>query len=90
VIDEAEVESILDEIDQLVLSLMPGKEEPQCILSGSGYGWFWSPQTKQMTRVRRGTEIVFLSEYDSEKILVMSHSNILAVNKNEIIEVGFN
>ena len=73
-----------------MLSFMPEKEQPQCILSGSGYDWFWSPQTKQMTRVRRGSEIIFLSEYDNEKSLVMSHSNILIVDKDEIVEVGFN
>jgi len=90
VIDESELESIQDEIDHLLISFMPEKEEPQRVLSGSGYGWFWSPQTKQMTMAIRGTEIIFISEYDDKKSLVMSHSNILVVDKDEIIEVGFN
>jgi len=77
-------------LDQLLLISSQEDNEPSCILSGSGYGSFWSPQTKQMTMAMRGTEIIFLSEYTDGKCLVMSHGNILVVNNDEIIEVGYN
>lgn len=43
-----------------------------------------------MTMAMRGTEIIFLSDYTDRTCLVMSHGNILVVNNEEIIEVGYN
>ena len=77
-------------VDQLLLISSQEDDVPYCILSGSGYGSFWSPQTKQMTMAMRGTEIIFLSDYTDRTCLVMSHGNILVVNNEEIIEVGYN
>ena len=77
-------------VDQLLLISSQEDDVPYCILSGSGYSSFWSPQTKQMTMAMRGTEIIFLSDYTDRTCLVMSHGNILVVNNEEIIEVGYN
>jgi hypothetical protein len=77
-------------LDQLLLISSQEDDEPYCILSGSGYDSFWSPQTKQMMMAMRGTEIIFLSDYAESKCLVMSHGNILVVDNDEIIEVGYN
>ena len=83
-------EEIQGIVDQLLLISSTEDNVPQCILSGSGYGWFWCPQTKQMTMALRGSEVVLLSEYDHEKSLVMSHGSLLVVNNDEVIEVGYN
>tara|TARA_Y100001973_G_C5201770_1_gene338326 strand:- start:1522 stop:1797 length:276 start_codon:yes stop_codon:yes gene_type:complete len=85
-----ESDEVQEIVDQLLLSSASEDNVPQCILSGSGYGWFWNPQTRQMARALRGSEIVLLSEYDCEKSLVMSHGLILVVNNDEVIEVGYN
>jgi len=77
-------------VDQLLLISASEDNVPQCILSGSGYGWFWCPQTKQMTAALRGSEIILLSEYDHEKSLVMFQGSILVVDNDEVIEVGYN
>jgi hypothetical protein len=87
---EIDLEELKDIADQLILDSISEENVPQRILSGSGYGWFWCPQTKQMTRAIRGTEVIFLSEYDDDQSLVMSHGNILIVNNEDVIEVGYN
>jgi hypothetical protein len=87
---DIEAEAVQEIVDQLLLISASEDNVPQCILSGSGYGWFWCPQTKQMTRAMRGTEVVLLSEYDHTKSLVMSHGCLLVVESDEVIEVGYN
>jgi len=85
-----ESDELQDVVDQLMLISATEDNVPQCILSGSGYGWFWCPQTKQMMMAIRGTEIIFLSEYDDKKSLVMAHGSMLIVDNDEVIEVGYN
>jgi len=77
-------------IDQILLISMSEDNVPHCILSGSGHGWFWCPQTRQMKRVQRGTEIVYISDYGETKSLVMSSDSYLVVSKDDVIEVGYN
>jgi len=77
-------------VDQLLLLSVVEDNVPHCVLSGSGHGWFWCPQTRQMRMVQRGTEIVLISEYSETQSLVMSQDSYLIVNKDDVIEVGYN
>tara|TARA_B100000282_G_C31392180_1_gene336156 strand:- start:61 stop:318 length:258 start_codon:yes stop_codon:yes gene_type:complete len=78
--------SVLDTI-----SALAADDLPTYVLSGSGIGWFFSPDTFQMVCVQRGTEIIPLDEVDTDdKILVSSPNHVFLIPKQEIVEVGYN
>ena len=73
------------------ISALAADDLPCYVLSGSGIGWFFSPDTFQMVCVQRGTEIIPLDEInDSGKILVSSPTHVFLIPEQEIVEVGYN
>jgi len=71
-----------------------GSSLPQYIISGSGWGWFFDPESHQMVRVARGSEIVPLPSADDElinsKVLVRASYRFLLIDSDEVQEVGWN
>ena len=67
---------------------------PQYVISGSGWGWFLDPESHQMVRVARGSEIVPLpateEEMENNKILVRASYRFLLIDSGEVQEVGWN
>ena len=57
-----DIEEILKELVELDEAMLLFDSEPDSeqyyIISGSGWGWFLDPETKELARVPRGTEIV--------------------------------
>ena len=76
-----DIDSYLDEIAQ-----------PEHILSGSGFAWYYSDTRRTMVRVKRGSEcVVFDTDIeDNSKVLVQIGNEILLIDSNEIIEIGWN
>ena len=73
------------------ISALAADDMPCYVLSGSGPGWFFSPDTYQMVCVHRGTEIMLLDDFDSnDKILVSSPNHVFLIPKQEIVEIGYN
>ena len=78
--------SVLDTI-----SALAAEDLPCYVLSGSGPGWFFSPDTCQMVCVHRGTEIIPLDDLDdNDKILVSSPNHVFLIPNQEIVEIGYN
>mgnify|MGYP001388377163 CR=1 FL=1 len=65
---------------------------PYQIISGSGYGWFFDPTEKKMTRLARGAEIMQISKKpDSRgKVLARTEHRYIMISPDEIIDVGYN
>ena len=84
----------METVDKDVLdaiSALAADDLPCYVLSGSGAGWFFSPDTFQMVCVQRGTEIIPLDEINaSGKVLVSSSNYVFFIPEQEIIEVGYN
>ena len=81
------------EVNELsLLSSIFADELPCYVLSGSGHGWFFSPEMGQMVRIARGIELVPLDDIpcENEKLLVSSPSCTFLIPKIELIEVGYN
>ena len=73
------------------ISALAADDLPCYVLSGSGVGWFFSPDTFQMVCVHRGAEIVPLDEINANgKILVSSSNHVFLIPEQEIVEVGYN
>ena len=85
---------MMETVDNEILdtiSALAADDLPCYVLSGSGIGWFFSPDTFQMVCVQRGTEIIPLDEInDSGKILVSSPTHVFLIPEQEIVEVGYN
>ena len=75
-----------------MISDMIADDLPCYILSGSGTGWFFSPDTHQMVSIQRGIEIMpLVDEVDaSGKMLVSSPNHVFLIPQKEILEVGYN
>ncbi len=66
--------------------------QPGYILSGSGFGWFYSDSKKTMVRIARGSEcVVFEKDPSSDhKFIVQVGNDLLSISEDELIEVGWN
>lgn len=84
----------MDTIENDVLdtiSALAADDLPCYVLSGSGPGWFFSPDTCQMVCVHRGTEIIPIDEFNNDdKVLVSSPTHVFLISKKEIVEIGYN
>ena len=86
----------MERIEESILSRLenPLEEPPQpeYILSGSGFAWYYSDTRRTMVRVKRGSEcLIFDGDLASdEKALVQIGNEILLIDAGEIIEVGWN
>jgi len=65
---------------------------PYQAISGSGYGWFFDPTEKRMTRLARGSEIIQISKKpDSRgKVLARAEHRYIMISPDEILDVGYN
>jgi len=65
---------------------------PACILSGSGFGWFYSDTKKTMVRVTRGTECLIFEKdpYYDTKFIVQVGNEVLSIPEDELLEIGWN
>jgi hypothetical protein len=83
------LESILDEYTQAQLEENP---QPTYVLSGSGFGWFYSDSRRTMVKIDRGVECLIIDDTDKEnkKMLIQAGNEIIYVRPDEIIEVGWN
>lgn len=81
-----------DEYDVLSIVLDNSFNQPSYALSGSGWGWFYDPDERVMVRVPLGTECIpfSFSTGSDGKIPIRITSRTLLVNKDEIIEIGWN
>ncbi|MDP7477420.1 MAG: hypothetical protein QF442_03150 [Candidatus Peribacteraceae bacterium] len=70
----------------------PQMELPQYVISGSGWDWFFDPESCQMVRTARGTEVVPMpGDPDaSNRILVRAPFRFLMIPDAELEEVGWN
>ena len=87
----------MDDLTKISSSMID--DMPYYIISGSGEGWFFSPDTLQMICVPRGIEIIPLDDFfidDTQKedkcnkILVSSPTHVFLIPQKEILEVGYN
>ena len=83
------LESILDEYTQAQLEENP---QPTYVLSGSGFGWFYSDSRRTLVKIDRGVEWLIIDDTDKEnkKMLIQAGNEIIYVRPDEIIEVGWN
>lgn len=65
---------------------------PSCILSGSGFAWFYSDTRKTMVRVIRGTECIIFEKdpYHNEKFIVQIGNEVLSIPESQLLEIGWN
>tara|TARA_R100000664_G_C2758624_1_gene147667 strand:+ start:3531 stop:3791 length:261 start_codon:yes stop_codon:yes gene_type:complete len=86
------MESLQDILLETIEPSYDEKPQPEYILSGSGFGWYYSDTRRTMIRLRRGSEcIVFEDNIDSpSKVLVQVGNEILYIDPKEILEVGWN
>lgn len=85
----SEISDIIDMIYSLD-DISQDAELPCYVISGSGTGWFFDPETKFMVNIARGTEILPVEDLAGGKVLVRSPFNFLVIPDDEIIEIGFN
>jgi hypothetical protein len=80
------------QIDMLLDSFASGSRSPYHIISGSGPAYFLDPDSLEMIRVARGTEVVPLPGEDDDdgRILVRVSYRFLMIPEDEILEVGWN
>ena len=66
--------------------------QPEYILSGSGFGWFYSDAKRTMVRVTRGSECILFEDElkDNNHVIAQVGSEILSIPSDEIIELGWN
>ena len=66
--------------------------QPAYVLSGSGFGWFYSDAKRTMVRVSRGSECIVFEKEDpnSKKIIVQIGNDVLSIPEDELIEIGWN
>ena len=66
--------------------------QPVYILSGSGFGWYYSDVKKTMIRVSRGSECIFCEEdpENPKKYIVQIGSEVFSIPCDDLIEVGWN
>ncbi len=85
---------ILDSLMSEMMNDFETCETPQYIISGSGPAWFLDPESCQMVKMNRGTEIVpvgdLSDEDDGEKILVRAPFRFLLIPQEEVQEIGWN
>lgn len=65
---------------------------PECILSGSGFGWFYSETKRTMVRVIRGSECLIFDKdpTNDSKVIVQIGNEVLSIPESELLEVGWN
>ncbi len=84
---------ILQEILEAGLAIpLEESSQPGYILSGSGFGWYYSDSKKTMVRVARGSEcIVFEKDpLNKTKFIVQVGNDLLSISEDDLIEIGWN
>ena len=65
---------------------------PEYAIKGQGYGWYYDPTHKSVTRVAKGIKCYVLSDEEDElgRILVYTASNdVILIEQEELIYTGF-
>lgn len=77
------------EIESLLESYI---SQPVYILSGSGFGWYYSEAKRSMVRVSRGSECTFCEEdpKNPNVYFVQIGSEIFSIPKEDLLEIGWN
>jgi len=91
--DETEKQTeILNSILAELSSDVEGSDIPLYVISGSGVGWFLDPESCQMVKMNRGTEIVPLGPTadENDKMLVRAPFRFLLIPEEEVQEIGWN
>ena len=91
--DESENQmEMIDHIMSELASDTENNELPQYVISGSGEGWFLDPESYQMVKMNRGTEIIPLGPTadKDEKMLVRAPYRFLLIPQEEVQEIGWN
>ena len=73
-------------------SLGTGSHIPYYVISGSGPAYFLDPDTMEMVRVERGTEVLPIPGEDDEdgRIMVRAPFRFLMIPEDEVVDVGWN
>ena len=81
-----------DHVDMLLDTFASGSRSPYHIISGSGPAYFLDPDTQELIRTQRGTEVVPLpGGLDEEgRILARVPYRFLLIPEDEILEIGWN
>ena len=89
-LDELNEEDLLSEL--FYDELADFEPLPSYAISGSGFGWFLNPKLPNMVKVRRGIEIIPLTDDldHLDRILVSSPFGFLLIPKDEVQEIGWN
>ena len=90
-IDDAKVEQI---IRQATGDTVSETEDliPPCKIKGKGIIYLWSPAKKYHISVKSGTTVYLVDEITDfmGRVLVFNGINMLAINPEELEEIGFN
>lgn len=87
------MDSTQDFVDDIISgSQFLEDNEPQYIISGSGWGWYLDPEVHQMVRVAKGQEIIPMpgSTDDQDRLLVRAPFRFLMIPEEEVQEIGWN
>ena len=65
---------------------------PTYIINGSGYAWFYNPNTRSMARVSRGSEVFLYKNQKDAKGRVYGYVGelLLAIPEEDLVEIGHN
>ena len=83
---------LLEELMGALMADPEGSDLPVYVISGSGIGWFLDPESCQMVKMNRGTEIVPMgpASEEDEKVLVRAPYRFLLIPQEEVQEIGWN
>jgi|TARA_R110000824_G_scaffold11540_2_gene50325 hypothetical protein len=69
-----------------------GALEPAYRVKGDGIIWCYSPIAKTMVRILRGSKAYLLQEItnENEETMIFVPYEVVYINKEELIEIGYN
>ena len=87
-----------DYIDALIDTFMQFEafqetmNQPQYVISGSGYAWYYNPNTRAMSRVPCGSEVMLFKKKADAKGRLYCHvgQELLAIPREDLIKIGYN
>ena len=92
---KVELTQNIKNINDLIESLWENDEiwaddKPTYMLRGTGWDWFFCPNTNTMDRLRRGLEIVPINNPENGKVACMYNTQVYLIPEDEIICYGWN